>query len=228
MRSGPASRSAPRTTLTRPAPDSTTNTSPLGAVRIMRGSLTLVVSRSTTNPAGTRGRAPDGRRTIVAPLSADGVAYGAGRSSGVSLRRTPGASVVHSPIAARPVSTAGAGGSGGGAPAASVDASTPAIAGARESADRMSVLYRESSTGVPHAVPEDRAARSRRQDAVILEQPADPVERQRLRRAARAAHGLGAKQRIDDRLLGGVGDRLEQRVERVIGDRRLVRGRERD
>src|SRR4051812_30276445 len=147
-RSGPASRSAPRTTLTRPAADSTTNTSPLGAVRIMRGSLTLVVSRSTTKPSGTRGSAPAGRRTIAAPLSADGVAYGAGRSSGVSLRRTPGASVVQSPIAARPVRTAGAAGasSGGGAPTASVDASRPAIAGARESADRMPALYRDDRT----------------------------------------------------------------------------------
>src|SRR6185295_12069673 len=143
-RSGPASRSAPRTTLTRPAADSTTNTSPLGAVRIMRGSLTLVVSRSTTKPSGTRGSAPGGRRTILASLSADGVAYGAGRSSGVSLRRTPGPSVVQSPIAARPVSTAGAAGApaGDGAPAASVDTSTaPAIGARRNSADRMPALY---------------------------------------------------------------------------------------
>src|SRR5215468_2688287 len=155
-RSGPASRSAPRTTLIRPAADSTTNTSPLGAVRIMRGWLTLVVSRSTTKPSGTRGSAPGGRRTRVASLSTDGVAYGAGRSSGTSLRRTPGASVVQSPIAARPVRTAGPGGAeagaaaagpsaGDGAPAASVDASiAPAIAGAkREIADRMPALYRD-------------------------------------------------------------------------------------
>src|SRR5262249_19605710 len=116
------------------------------AVRIMRGSLTLVVSRSTTKPSGTRGSAPGGRRTSLASLSTDGVAYGAGRSSGVSLRRTPGASVVQSPIAAPPVSTAAAAGAPArhGAPAASVDTSTaPAIAGARrDSADRMPALYR--------------------------------------------------------------------------------------
>src|SRR5262245_49263902 len=111
-RSGPASRSAPRTTLTRPADDSTTKMSPLGAVRIIRGRATSAVSCSTVKPSGTRGRAPRGRATLVALWSAELVAYGAGRSLGAILRRTPGASVVQSPIASLPVSAAGAGAAG--------------------------------------------------------------------------------------------------------------------
>src|SRR4029434_521373 len=101
----------------RPPDDSTTKMSPFGAVRIIRGWLTSLVRSSTAKPSGTRGSAPDGRGTIVALLSADCVAYGAGRSAGNSVRRTPGASVVQSPIAACPVRTA------------ELDAGAPAAAG---------------------------------------------------------------------------------------------------
>jgi hypothetical protein len=92
-----------RSTLMRPGPLSTTNKSPFGAVMILRGLLNFSASKSTSNPAGAFNAAPSGRRTMCGPLSTDFVANGAGKSFVVSIRRTPGASVLQSPSASAPV-----------------------------------------------------------------------------------------------------------------------------
>ena len=78
--------------------------SPFGAVARARGSLNPDANSSTWNPGGTCGDAPAGRATTRASLLAERVAYGAGRSSTVILRRTVGASARQSVNAAAPVS----------------------------------------------------------------------------------------------------------------------------
>jgi hypothetical protein len=69
----------------------------------MRGFVSLSANFSTRKPAGTRGVAPAGCGIRRGWFRTDSVANGAGKSAVVNLRRTPGASVVQSPIAASPV-----------------------------------------------------------------------------------------------------------------------------
>ena len=101
------SPSASRRSLMRPGMLSATKMSPLGAVTILRGLRKPVAYSDTWKPLGARGIAPSGRLTSLGKLLADGVSNGLGRSSTVILRRTPGASVVQSPRASRPVKTVG-------------------------------------------------------------------------------------------------------------------------
>ena len=60
---------------------------------------------SILNPAGTCSCAPFGAAITRGGLIASTDERGAGKSSTIIFRRTPGASVVQSPIAALPVST---------------------------------------------------------------------------------------------------------------------------
>src|ERR1035438_9562590 len=80
----------PRNILMSPAWLSAKKTSPLGAVEILRGSLRPVANNSTLNPAGACGQAFFGRATMRGQLSAELVAYGAGRSFPVILWIAPG------------------------------------------------------------------------------------------------------------------------------------------
>src|SRR5205807_1247063 len=79
----------PRNTLMSPV-FSATKKSPLGAVRIKRGSLSPAAYCSTLKPGGTRGHAFSGRATTLGPLPAEGVARGDGKSFRVILRDLPG------------------------------------------------------------------------------------------------------------------------------------------
>src|SRR5262249_1720795 len=80
--------------------------------------------RCTRNPAGAFGHMLSGRATMRAPLLAEAVAYGAGRSAPVILRPAPGASVRKSRNGAAGSGVASrAAGTGGGALAAA-DAGT--------------------------------------------------------------------------------------------------------
>src|SRR5690606_32139548 len=87
-----------RRTSTRPVPDSATKTSPLGAVRSVRGCLNPVAYTSTSKPFGTVGSTPSGRGITVAGLAARAsgslTAGGAGRSETRIRRFTPGPSAV--------------------------------------------------------------------------------------------------------------------------------------
>src|ERR1019366_8450766 len=80
----------PRNILMSPAWLSAKKTSPLGAVEILRGSSRPVANNSTLNPAGACGQASCGRSTTRGQLSAELVAYGAGRSLAVILCIAPG------------------------------------------------------------------------------------------------------------------------------------------
>src|SRR5438132_11842898 len=71
-----------------------------GAVSRNRGSRNPPAYNSIVKPGGTRSCAPAGRSTTCARLIAKIFELGAGKSVTVILRRTPGASLVQSPIAA--------------------------------------------------------------------------------------------------------------------------------
>ena len=91
-------------TSTRPAPLSARNTSPLGAVRMTRGSLRFLVMTSTAKPNGALGSTPCGRADLAAAALDDGgVALGGGKSAGVMRNRRPGVSMRQSANAAGPV-----------------------------------------------------------------------------------------------------------------------------
>src|SRR5436309_9639439 len=79
--------------------------SPLGAVSRNRGSRNPPAYHSILKPGGTRSCAPAGRSTTCARLIARIFELGGGKSATVILRRTPGASLLQSPIAALPVSS---------------------------------------------------------------------------------------------------------------------------
>src|SRR6266550_9407079 len=80
----------PRKTLITPALLSATNMSPLGALRISRGSSRPDAYSSTLKPGGTCGQAFAGRDTTLGPLPAEGVMNGGGRSFTVIFRVFPG------------------------------------------------------------------------------------------------------------------------------------------
>src|SRR5215831_17794549 len=81
----------------RPAEDSAMKTSPLGAIRMTRGSCRAEITRLARKPGGTFGAAEAGFGTIREKLNAERVACGAGKSSTAILRRTSGASMRQSP-----------------------------------------------------------------------------------------------------------------------------------
>src|SRR5256885_12299160 len=82
----------PRKILISPAILSARNTSPLGALRISRGSCRPDAYTSTLKPGGTCGHAFAGRGTIFGTLPDEGVASGRGRSFAVIFRVLPGLS----------------------------------------------------------------------------------------------------------------------------------------
>ena len=88
--SGFPSAVIPRKTSISPLLLSATKESPLGAVRINRGSFKPVAYSSTLNPGGTCGHAFSGRGTSLGLLPAEFVAKGAGKSFNVILRTVPG------------------------------------------------------------------------------------------------------------------------------------------
>src|SRR6186713_1861698 len=77
--------------------------SPFGAVTMALGPLRPVANSATENPSGAWGSAFAGRFLSEAMRVAEGVAKGGGRSDTVILRRTPGASLVQSPMPSLPV-----------------------------------------------------------------------------------------------------------------------------
>jgi hypothetical protein len=93
-----------RNTRMRPALLSATNTSPLGATRMMRGSARPEANRLTSKPFGTIGFWSV-RRTSLTKFRADADVFGAGKSCGLMIRRTPGWSARQSSNAAVPSSS---------------------------------------------------------------------------------------------------------------------------
>src|SRR4029079_19139429 len=89
--------------------------------------------------------------------------------------------------------------------------------------NQMVAAYRSSGNSAHH-YPSMVSLRTGWQNTVVLEQPLHAIERQGLGEATGAAHGLRSQERIYDRFFGGIGDRLEQWIERIIADRRLARG----
>ena len=79
--------------------------SPLGATRSTRAPCIPVTRASTENPGIVLSVAFAGLGTTFDRLAVEGVSPGAGRSAGVILRITPGASVRQSPYASEPVRT---------------------------------------------------------------------------------------------------------------------------
>ena len=80
----------PRKTFTSPGSDSATKKSPFGAVTISRGLFSPLAYCCTLKPGSVFGHASLGRATTFAPLSADFVAKGCGKSCTVILRTVPG------------------------------------------------------------------------------------------------------------------------------------------
>src|SRR6266478_3797611 len=78
--------------------------SPFGAVSRNRGSRNPPAYKSILNPVGTLSCAFAGRPMTRGRLIARTFELGGGKSATVILRRTPGASLVQSPIAVLPVS----------------------------------------------------------------------------------------------------------------------------
>ena len=87
----------------RPASLSATNTSPFGAVRMMRGPDNPEANRLTSKPFGTIGFWSV-RCTILTTFRTDLARSGAGKSCGLISRRVPGRSACQSPNAAEPSS----------------------------------------------------------------------------------------------------------------------------
>src|SRR5271170_3381424 len=80
----------PRNTFRSPPELSAMKISPLGAVKILRGSLKPLANNSTLKPGGATGQAFFGRSISLGPLVADLVAIGLGMSLGRILCVTPG------------------------------------------------------------------------------------------------------------------------------------------
>src|SRR6266550_1409714 len=80
----------PRKILISPAILSARKMSPLGALRISRGSCRPEAYSSTLKPGGTCGHAFAGRGTILGALPDEGVASGGGRSFTLIFRVLPG------------------------------------------------------------------------------------------------------------------------------------------